>query len=77
MDLIPVRGTQNFYLFHSLPRESDTFKHKHVAAQSFNSLLGSFSCVTDYASFVKATRMFLFQKAKLRGVYMYISMHHD
>ena len=57
-------------LIHSLPRESDTFKYMYEAAESFNSLLGSFRCVTDYASFVKATRMFLFQKAKLRGVYM-------
>ena len=36
IDLIPVRGTPSFYLFYSLPKESDTFKY--IAPQSFNSL---------------------------------------
>ena len=44
-----------------VPREADIFKS--MAARSFNSLPDNVRQLTDYFSFVKATRKFLFQKA--------------
>jgi len=50
----------------SVPRETDTFKS--MAARSFNSLLDSVRQLSDYHTFAKATRKYLFQKLKTQVV---------
>ena len=50
----------------SVPRETDTFKS--MAARSFHSLPDSVRQLTDYHTFSKATRKYLFQKLKTQVV---------
>ena len=50
----------------SVPKETDTFKS--MAARSFDSLADTVRQLTDYHTFAKATRKYLFQKLKTQVV---------
>ena len=64
--VLTISDHQTLHGYKSVPRETDTFKS--MAARSFNSLPDSVRQLTDYHTFAKATRKYLFQKLKTQVV---------